>query len=184
MKRGRNNNCFFFLCMCFATFVCLGSSVQAQMQQWKEFRLEGDLMTIKLSKTLSPTALDSFIQRYRLQDLGLRSLLLKRADDSLLKAGWSSVANADAPYYLFTKKLGQSTDLRKPAEGIVFSEVPTPENWRKLGGNRIVYGINRFKTDGLQIRGDTVFFLLKGFQKASEVRLAGSFTNWQQGAFH
>jgi hypothetical protein len=182
MTSRRNHRALLLFLLCFVAGSWL-SSAQAQTMSWKEFRLQGDLMIIKLSKTLSRQALDSFVQQYRLNNLGLHSLVFYRKDDSLVKAGWISSATADSPFYLFTKKLGKSINLKRPADPIVYSRVPTPENWRKIGGNRIVYGVNRFKNEGFPIKGDTVFFSLPGFQQASEVRLAGSFTNWQHSAF-
>ena len=183
MSRARSHKAFFLFFFLVSAGAWLAPPAFAQTNHWREFRLQGDQMIIKLSKSLSPQAVDSFIRQYKLYDLGLRSLILEQQADSLLKAGWSQANGPDALFYLFTKKLGKSADIKKAVGQIVYSRVPTPENWRRIGGNRIVYGTNHFLEKSFPIRGDTVLFFLAGFAEAKEVLLAGNFTNWQHSAF-
>ena len=62
--------------------------------------------------------------------------------------------------------------------------MPTPDTWRVQGGNRVVYGMNQFKNKKpFKQEDDVIIFTVEGYAKAKEVKLAGSFTNWQYGAF-
>ena len=62
--------------------------------------------------------------------------------------------------------------------------MPTPDNWREVGGNRTTWGFNRFQNGReFLIENKIVHFQLKGYSGAKNVKLAGNFTNWQHAAF-
>lgn len=156
----------------------------AQKQGYKkQLRVQDNVMYITLSRNLPVDTLAGFIKSYSLDDLGLYTLLQTGKSDSLQKSGWNLNLNQNT-YYTLSKKLSSGTDLKTPADRIVFSAIPTPDNWRVIGDNRVVYGVNRFKDKQVfkQKEGVTYFFI-KGYRNATSVKLAGNFTNWQHGAF-
>jgi hypothetical protein len=148
----------------------------------KQLKVVNNVMYIIISKNLPITALDSFTLAYNVTNLGLHQLIRTGKTDSLLEAGWQ--VETKPSQYSISKKLGSSDKLLNPSDKIIFSAVPTPDDWREVGGNRIVYGINHFNP-GREFRraGDIVYITLHGHKRAERVRLAGSFTNWQHGAF-
>ncbi len=154
-----------------------------QAQGVSRMHVKDNIIYLTLNRNLATGELDSFTYRYNLKDIGLYQLILSGKDDSLIKRGWK-LDKSNPQAYLITKPLARPDKFQNPAEKIIFSSIPTPDNWRVQGGNRVVYGINQFKNNLLfERKDDVVVFSLKGYQKAREVRLAGSFTNWQHAAF-
>lgn len=148
----------------------------------KQLKVVNNVMYIIISKNLAASSLDSFALTYNVTGLGLHQLIRTGKTDSLLDAGWQVENKPDQ--YSISKKLGSSDKFLNPSDKIIFSAVPTPDDWREVGGNRIVYGINRFNAGrAFRREGDIVYITLHGHKSAERVRLAGSFTNWQHGAF-
>lgn len=156
----------------------------AQKTIVKQFKIKGDLMLIALSRSLSTNDIDEFTARYNIAGIGLHQLIRSGKPDSIRAMGWS-LNQSDPDLYVVTKPLQSYSDLNGlSGSRIIFTPIPTPDDWRVVGGNKVMYGYNDFKSGGgFRISGDTVFFILKGYLRASRVRLAGSFTNWQYGAF-
>jgi hypothetical protein len=161
---------------------CLCSPLLAQQNPTTLFKVKDNRMTIILSRDLAMSTVDSFIVKYKLRDIGLYMLMKSGDDDSLVTQGWEVLS--DKNYYLITKPLAGADLSVFPSGKVIFSPVPTPENWREVGGNRTTYGFNEFE-EGREFRreGDVTFFFLPGYLDAKQVRLAGNFTNWQHSAF-
>jgi hypothetical protein len=179
--RGKNNRMFFIAGLLFLSNTLFGQKDEYR----KQFSLKDNVMYITLSKNLSTASLDSFVRSYNLNDIGLFTLLLTGKTDSLEKSDWKLESNSNTnPYYVLTKRLGKGSDLKKSADRMAFSSIPTPDNWRVVGGNRVIYGANKFKNNKVFRQEDNItYFILTGYQNAKSVRLAGNFTNWQHGAF-
>jgi hypothetical protein len=160
----------------------LGISAQTDWPV-RHFKVKHNKMYIALSRDLSNAQVDSFITKYNLGDIGLGRFMRLGKDDSLTMLGWF-VDTADPKLYVITKKLEKAEELIKAPGSGIFLPVPTPEDWRVVGGNKVIYGRNDFKDDfKFKREGDVVYFELREFLDAKGVRLAGSFTNWQHGAF-
>ena len=146
-----------------------------------QFRVSDNLMRIVLSRDVPINSVDSFLIKTNLKDIGLHSLMSSGKDDSLILAGWM-IDRKDPQRYSISKPL-QSGDPGATKK-IIFTPVPTPEDWRIIGGNKVVYGANSFRDgNGFKKENGITIFRLNGFQQAKKVRLAGNFTNWQHGAF-
>jgi hypothetical protein len=162
--------------------VCFCLPLLAQQKTATLFKVKDNRMTIVLSRDLSMNAVDSFIVKYKLKNIGLHILMKSGDADSLKSLGWQVLS--DDNYYLVTKPLAGADLSVYPSGKVIFSPVPTSENWREVGGNRTTYGFNEFR-NGRDFRreGDVTFFFLAGHANAKQVRLAGNFTNWQHSAF-
>jgi hypothetical protein len=162
--------------------IMLALSVTAQKKE--QFKIKDNLMFIVLSRSLSTNDINEFTTKYNITGIGLHQLIQTGKPDSIQAMGWS-LNQSDPELYIITKPL-QSYDNLHGLSGskMIFTPIPTPDDWRVVGGNKLIYGYNDFKNnEAFKISGDTVYFVLKGYQNAKRVRLAGSFTNWQYGAF-
>ena len=162
--------------------VMLALNVSAQKKE--QFKIKDNLMLIVLSRSLTSNDVDEFAAKYNIAGIGLHQLIQTGKSDSIKAMGWS-LNQSEPELYVITKPLQSYDDLHGlSGSKIIFTPIPTPDDWRVIGGNKIIYGYNDFKNDeGFKISGDTVYFVLKGYHNAKRVRLAGSFTNWQYGAF-
>ena len=147
------------------------------------FKMRGKSMFIDLPRESSFKSIDSFAKQFSLTDIGLYQLVTTGKADSLEKSGWS-IDRSNSNRYRLSKRLEAINNLKNPEGRIIFSAVPTPDTWRIVGGNRVIYGINQFRTKPSVIQeNDIISFFLDGYRSAKSVRLAGSFTNWQFGSF-
>lgn len=173
-----------FRLICTSLLLVMSVSASAQWEEpVRHFKVKDNKMYIVLSRDLAGAQVDSFIHKYNLGDIGLGRFMRVGDGDSLVATGWY-IDSANPKVYVFTKKLqGAERLLTEPGKGI-FSPVPTPEDWRVVGGNKVIYGRNDFKDDfKFKREGNVVYFELRDYLSAKEVRLAGNFTNWQHGAF-
>lgn len=168
--------------LCTWVMVLIAAVLFAQ-QDVKLFKIKDNMMLITLSKNLAVQDLNTFAEKFNIAGIGLHQLINKGADDSLKVYGWSVDASQQA-VYVIKKPLQSPPVIRTNSGSIIFSAVPTPDNWRVVGGNKIIYGVNKLRDgEGFKQDGDTVYFFLQEHRNAKKVKLAGSFTNWQHGAF-
>ncbi|WP_336518328.1 hypothetical protein [Pollutibacter soli] len=159
-----------------------GSLYAQQGKDTPVIQVRNNIILLSLSKSTSPEELIAFTHRYNLKDIGLYQLINRGKNDSLKQSGWETI-QSDSKYTV-SKKLTSGGKFINPSDKMIFYAIPTPDNWRVQGGNRVVYGMNDLKKDGGPVRHqDFVEFRLKGFSRAQRVRLAGNFSNWQHGAF-
>ena len=171
-----------YVLLLFASVFFFSQNGYAQPGYKKFFKVKENIMYIILSKNLPITSLDSFILAYNLRDIGLYTLVKTGKSDSIERSGWKLQLNTDD--YTLTKKIESGTDLKKSGDRMIFSAIPTPDDWREVGGNRVIYGVNQFKGgQTFRYENNITYFFLKGHTNARSVRLAGNFTNWQHGAF-
>ncbi|MBS1915729.1 MAG: hypothetical protein JST87_05590 [Bacteroidetes bacterium] len=171
-----------FLMTC--TFVVASLSATAQAHGARQFRVKGNIMYITLSRDLSVKDIDEFTNKYNIAGIGLHQLIQSGKDDSLQAMGWT-INMSQPDVYIIQKPLPSYGDIHgNRGSRIIFTPIPTPDDWHIVGGNKLIYGYNDFgNKKGFNISGDTVYFVLNGFKDAKTVRLAGNFTNWQHGAF-
>jgi 1,4-alpha-glucan branching enzyme len=151
--------------------------VQAQV---RSYNIKNGKMFITVGKDIAATALDSFIKKYELTDLDLQHFIKNGKVDSLHKLGWKVDVN-NKEIFVISKPLFSATDISNPLDKIIFTQ--------KEGGNLVVpvnqvhFGINKFKNKpAFSVEDSVVSFFLRAQTNASNVKLAGSFTNWQNGA--
>lgn len=179
-------NCFTkYKLFSFITLLLLSRAAYAQEKYVRQFKVKENVMYVMLSKNLPLSSLDSFVQAYSLAEIGLHTFLQTHKTDSLQTSGWKLDSNESPVFhYVLSRKIGSGTDVKKSGGRNIFSAIPTPDNWRIVGGNRVVYGANDFKNrNAFRYENGITYFFLRGFKKAKTVRLAGNFTNWQHGAF-
>lgn len=147
-----------------------------------EFKVRDNTMRLYLPKKITVDVLNNFTSKYNIGDIGLYELMTTGKDDSLKKNGWNIEMNQQL--YVVSKPIEAAGGLANPAGKIIFTAVPTPENWRVVGGNKVIYGVNNFRNyQSVKQENGVISFYLSGYDRAKRVRLAGSFTNWQYGAF-
>lgn len=146
----------------------------------KSYSIKNGKMFITVGKNIAATALDSFIKKYELADLDLQHFIKNSIPDSLHKLGWTVDVN-NREIFVISKPLFSATDISNPLDKIIFTQ--------KDGGdlvapaNQVHFGANKFKNKRAFTAMDSVVcFFLRGQTKASTVKLAGSFTNWQNAA--
>ena len=101
-----------YSCILLAAFL-LGGSLQAYGQQ---FRVADNRMVIELPEKISETALDSFLQQYNLEGIGVKEFMLKGDKKILLTNGWQIAKGHGRNSFSITKLLATSADLSKPLD--------------------------------------------------------------------
>jgi hypothetical protein len=176
------SNIFFLKVLSICLFMAIGAITAAAQERYRsELRVKERTMYITLSKNLPLDKLASFIKSYSLHDVGLYNLFAKGQLDSVQKSGWTFAEQGSE--YTLTKPLGDGTGLKTASDLLVYTTIPTDDNWRVIGDNRTVFGMNRFRDSDFKREAGITYFFLKGHSKARSVRVAGNFTNWQRSAF-
>lgn len=144
----------------------------------KSYYINDGKMNIKLSKKLTDKNIDEFIKQYGLEDLMLTHFIRKNFVDSILKKGWKIEQN-NANQCIISKPLFAAEDIENPFDIARLAEsIFTPINQAPI--NSSVYGVNTFKTKSdFEATDSSVAFFLNNYNNAKQVKLAGSFTNWQ-----
>jgi Glycogen recognition site of AMP-activated protein kinase len=134
-------------------------------------------MYIELRKDAPKSFLDSFIVQFDLKDLNLTALMQRGETEALKKEGWQVVVN-NPKLYLLEKKMEALRGSTNMSDRFLF--IDRPEIRFPARNNGVLLGINRFKRkEPFRLQHSFVTFFLRGSQQTREVRLAGSFTNWQ-----
>ncbi|WP_345257676.1 glycogen-binding domain-containing protein [Flaviaesturariibacter amylovorans] len=133
-------------------------------------------MYIELRKDMAPPALFAFIEKYGLEDLALDAFLKRNMQDSLRRRGWVVERN-NAKEVILYRPLFAGADIGDPAQRLHLTAAP-PEPVPVSS-----FGANRFRNKApFTNRDSLVTFYLRGQTRAGNVLLAGSFTDWQNGA--
>lgn len=164
-------------------FAATGFTSWSQEVRGKYSIKEGK-MYIMISKAITDASLDSFIAQYGLYDLPLKQFLKTNIQDSLQKLGWEIEKNNNSETIL-SKSLMAFEEFDSPADRIMFTEKHLPgDDLYPEGYKEVTYGFNRFKNSAAFTTTDsTAIFHLRGNRNAKQVLLAGSFNNWQHGAW-
>ncbi|WP_178371838.1 hypothetical protein [Cnuella takakiae] len=141
-------------------------------------------MTIELPRNMRPSALDSFISQYNLEELQLRSLIRSGETEALRQLGWQLERN-NAAGILLSKIMAPFRGWGKADERIRFTEhQPTFAERFPAVNNGLLYGYNRFrnKQPFAVLPDSSVRFFFRGHQNSRQVKLAGSFNDWDPDA--
>jgi Glycogen recognition site of AMP-activated protein kinase/Carbohydrate-binding module 48 (Isoamylase N-terminal domain) len=144
----------------------------------KYYKVKNGKMYIELSKSLSETSLDSFINQFQLQSLALKQFAVTGFEDSLKKYEWNIVLN-NKERFIITKPLMPVDQITDPVERMRLIEKQL-NNIYPLHGTNVKIGSNRFRNkSSFLIREDSVVvFYLRNNLKANKVMLAGTFNKW------
>ncbi len=162
--------------------VCLlllcAQQLQAQVPV-KSYTIKNGKMFIALGKDIPAASLDSFIKKYELADLDLLHFIQTGTPDSLHKLGWKiDIDNKEI--VVISKPLFSADNIANPVDKIILTQKAGDEI---PPANQVHFGANWFKNKWpFAVADSVVTFFLKGRTNANAVMLAGSFTNWQQGA--
>jgi hypothetical protein len=145
----------------------------------KAYTIKNGKMYVSLSKKINDRALDSFITRYNLFDIGLKQFVKTKSADSLKKSGWNININNNE-LFVISKALTAVNNINNPADKIIFAEKhPTLAEMFPATNNGVVFGYNRFRNKSpFPVNNSTVTFFLRNNLRARQVILAGSFNNW------
>ncbi|GAB2811935.1 hypothetical protein GCM10027043_09310 [Ferruginibacter profundus] len=160
-------------------FLLFVQQAQAQVPV-RNYSIKNGKMFIAIGKDLPAAALDSFIKKYELADLDLQHFIKNSIPDSLHKLGWTVDVNNNE-VFVISKPLFSAADISNPLDKIIF----TPQEGGDLvaPANQVHFGANKFKNKpAFTVADSVVAFFLRGQTNATAVKLAGSFTNWQNGA--
>jgi hypothetical protein len=167
--------------VCFVLCVLLHLSAVAQSPKYS---IRNGRMWIELSKQLPDKELEEFVLHFELADLDLKTFLKTNKTDSLEKLGWAIEKNTKT-LLLISKPL-LSFDLLGPSlEKIILAGKPPILSADGFPPDqaRVAYGFNKFRGKYTpQFNDSSAVFFLKDNGQAGKVLLAGSFTDWQQGA--
>lgn len=149
----------------------------------KKYSIRDGKMCIALSKNIPVLSLDSFINKYELQELDLKDFLKPNGADSLRKMGWNIEVNSQTDFVI-CKPLAAAETVNNPADKIIFTEKKLPvADLFPATNNGIRYGYNRFRNKTFALTGDSIVLVfLRGQTNARKVMLAGSFNNWDPDA--
>jgi hypothetical protein len=137
----------------------------------------------QLNKQVLEKDLTEFITHFDLADLDLKNFLKTNNPDSLEKLGWVIEMNTNN-LLLISKPLFSFDLTGNPLDKIIMAgKPPLPADGYSPGQWNVTYGYNKFRNKTMfAVRDSAVVFLLREHQDARKVLLAGSFTNWEQGA--
>ena len=168
---------------CWCALLTLATMELSAQEHFPKYIVKNGKMYIELDKKLSMAALDSFIVQFELQDLELKQFVRNNHPDSLLKRGWK-VEIAEGSYLLISKPLMALENISNPVSSILAMQKSQDLAAQFPSvSNRVVSGYNRFRNKHPFARRDSIVrFYLRNNQKATQVLLAGSFTNWQHEA--
>ncbi len=164
------------ICCCMA-LVMASLQMHAQVPV-RSYTVKNGKMFIALGKDIERSSLDSFITKYELYDLDLLKCMSLGSTDTLKKLGWNiDIDNKEL--LVISKPLFSADNISNVADKIIFTQKgrePVPEA-------QVHFGYNRFKNKAAFAVADSVVgFFLRGNVHAGNVKLAGSFTNWERGA--
>ncbi len=161
-------------CLCACLLLLAQNSATAQVYSIRDGKIY-----IELNKNINEKLLDSFIAKFELGDLALKSFMKTNQQDSLKQKGWQFEFN-DAAKFAISKSLISSEDLVNIAGKIIFMTKEPGKNslFPAINGG-LEFGFNKFKNKyPFATKDSLVTFYLRANKNANRVMLAGSFNNW------
>jgi hypothetical protein len=177
-------NCFLVIGLLLALVPGKAYSQDEKPVRGATYTIRDGRMYITVDKRIDKAKLDKFVQQFDLDDLGLPGVLSSKHVDKLIKKGWRVDTNNGSR--LVISKLIEGVDqLGNPEKRMALAEQghPNPYDLFPAQNDDLIYGFNRFIGKYPFAEKDSlVTFFLKGHNRAGQVLLAGSFTDWQYGA--
>ncbi|MGZ3940067.1 MAG: hypothetical protein ACXVBK_14955 [Flavisolibacter sp.] len=144
------------------------------------FSIKNGRMFIQMDKSLSTSAIDSFIKENELEDLDIKSFVKTNTTDSLEKLGWKVEVN-NSSFFIISKAFEPFTDIGNTVKRMMLSDFPNPQFLATDNG--ISFGINKFRNKNpFAVEDSVVTFFLRNNKTAKKVMLSGSFNDWNPNA--
>lgn len=162
-----------------ALFLCVLLLVAAftEAQPLNTYTIKNGRMYVQLSKPITESSLDSFIVQFDLADLDLKTFLKSNKADSLQLHGWKVEINNEVGLVI-SKPIEPFGELDKLHEKLFYKDRSNP--LFPAVNNGLAFGVNRFRNkQPFSVRDSVVRFFLRNHLQAGDVRLAGSFNNWE-----
>lgn len=162
-------------CMALLLFAFGQTNAQAPVSS---YTIKNGKMYIAVGKDIQKISLDSFVAKYELADLDLQTCISTGLTDTLKKLGWKiDIDNKEL--FVISKPLFSADNVNNVADKIIFTQKGT----EPVPMAQVHFGYNRFKNKApFAVVDSTVSFFLRGNTNAGKVMLAGTFTDWQNGA--
>ncbi|HMU10026.1 MAG TPA: hypothetical protein PKC54_08480 [Ferruginibacter sp.] len=161
--------------MALLLFAFLQINAQAPVNS---YTIKNGKMYIAVGKNIQKASLDSFVVKYELADLDLQTCISTGSTDTLKKLGWKiDIDNKEL--FVISKPLFSADNVNNVADKIIF----TQKGSEPVPMAQVHFGYNRFRNKTpFGVVDSTVRFFLRGNTNARKVMLAGSFTDWVNGA--
>jgi hypothetical protein len=148
-----------------ALFFTLLLSFGAQAQNGVTYKIEGNFIHATINLKQPTAVVDSIIKSF-----GFESLLGIESQKSTM--GWTYKDQTATSLHLV---LDKNHDTKELPNAYTIGDVKTVDIYQQT---RADYGVNSFKERSVFTRGKEVVFTLKGYPKAKQVYLSGTFNGW------
>lgn len=175
----RINNIFNKQVRAYCTAILLFAFGQTNAQSpVNSYTIKNGKMYIAVGKNIQKASLDSFVVKYELADLDLQTCISTGSTDTLKKLGWKiDIDNKEL--FVISKPLFSADNVNNVADKIIF----TQKGSEPVPMAQVHFGYNRFRNKTpFAVVDSIVSFFLRGNTNARKVMLAGSFTDWVNGA--
>ncbi len=138
---------------------------------------------LTLNKQTTEIELKSLSDYYELQELPLKDWVQGRNIVDTKKYGWNIEKQSDE-WLVLSRSVEDIGDLSKLEKKILIASGHMPgDDLYPLGVYRKDFGYNKLRDPAaIAFNGKKVTIFMEGYKAASEVKIAGSFTRWEQGA--
>jgi hypothetical protein len=161
-------------------FLLFAFAERTSAQAVAAYSIKNGRMYIQVSKDIKASALDSFITENELEDLYLKQFIKNSQTDSLQKLGWTVEINNQS-YFIISKVFEPfgniGNNINNALNTMLIKEKPNP--LFPATNNGITFGVNKFRNkSSFKVDDSVVTFFVRNYKNANQVRLSGSFNNW------
>lgn len=135
---------------------------------------------LSLHRSIMDIELQGIADHFELQELPLKDWLSGKGLGDAAKYGWK-LEKIDDDWVVFSKSLEEIGDISKLENKILIaSQLHSGSELYPAGVFRKEFGYNKLRqSNAVVINGQSVTFFMAGYTNAAEVKLAGSFTQWE-----
>lgn len=164
--------------------LCVISSITLQAQPIENgITISREKIYLSLHRRISDIDLKQIVLHYELEELPLKQWLQGRDLEKMRQYGWT-LDMQTSDWFVITKPLESIGDISKLEKKILIASQHQPgSELYPVGVYRKEFGYNQLRQpDAVVVAGQKVTFFLEGYKNAREVKIAGSFTQWENGA--
>ncbi len=142
-----------------------------------------DKILLSLNRQITEIELQSIADHYELHELPLKDWLKGNKLPLTAQYGWN-MEMYSKDWLILSRPVEGIGDMAKLEKKILIASEHLPgDDLFPLGVHRKEFGFNKLReSSALTISGNKVTFFVEGLKTAQEVRIAGSFTRWEDGA--
>lgn len=163
---------------------CLMSTIAVQAQVLKNgISVDESTIYLTLNKKIPGDELQNIVTRYELEELPLGEWLNGKNLDKISQYDWK-LKKQDQDWFIICRSLESLGNISKLEKKILIAgEHHDGSELYPMGVNRKVFGFNKLrKSEAIVVKGQKVTIYLSGYTNYKDVKLAGSFTQWQNRA--